>query len=551
MSNLAQLPTYPNVAEEDSLEPYLQGDRFHAGKKPGPRKSLGSFILAAAAWFDARPWPSLVLITLCFLSVAVAEGYGRPLLNDEIYTVHIAQQPTLRQMLGVARQVDLHPPLHYLAVREAMRLPAPRWLTARLPSILGGLVLSLSMFWFTARRFGNLFGFVAVGVLWMTPALDYAWSDRPYMLWLGFLWALLLVIDVARRNERPWWSLPAVFCLSLGMVLSHLLGIACIAVILLAEVVRAWRQRKWDWKLSAAVALPSLAGMMLYYQLHELGKNDFPVGQQVSFDLLLQLYELALVHVTPMVLYSLFIVATFFGRRSLLALPGESRLRARGGRAPEDGVLLGTFVLSPLLLFIPASLLHLQFWLRYGAAAMPAMGAVIAWALARRLYFGRAIAFVLVFVSVGFMITRIVEVPPLSNAGMVEGGRRPIPLESLDPSLPIVSASPMTFVEMADRESPSIAHRVYYLTDRNEAYEYAHYTLFENEEKIVRLLNLPVHAEPLPAFLQQHARFYMVGNYTVPQIWLPRALADHGWKLDYLGKFVSSYESDDLYLVTR
>ena len=189
--------------------------------------------------------------------MAIAEGHGRP-LNDEIYTVHIAQQPTLRQMLEVARQVDLHPPLHYLAVREAMRLPAPRWLTARLPSILCGLLLSLSMFWYTARRFGNLFGFVAVGVLWMSPALDYAWSDRPYMLWLGFLWALLLVIDVARQNERPWWSLPAVFLLSLGMVLSHLLGIVCIAVILLSEGVRAWRRRHWDWRLSLAVALPVL-----------------------------------------------------------------------------------------------------------------------------------------------------------------------------------------------------------------------------------------------------------------------------------------------------
>ena len=109
----------------------------------------------------------------------------------------------------------------------------------------------------------------------------------------------------------------------------------------------------------------------------------------------------------------------------------------------------------------------------------------------------------------------------------------------------------MTFVEMSDRESPEIARRVFYLTDRDAALQYAHYTLFENEDKIRSLLGLPSQAEPLHEFLPDHTAFYVVGDYDRPEIWLLRKLAADGMRLDYLGKFESTYESNDLYEVSR
>jgi len=96
-----------------------------------------------------------------------------------------------------------------------------------------------------------------------------------------------------------------------------------------------------------------------------------------------------------------------------------------------------------------------------------------------------------------------------------------------------------------------MARRVFYLTDREAALQYSHYTLFENEDKIRRLLQLPSQTEDLQKFLAEHPRFYVVGDYDRPEVWLLRKLAADGVPLDYLGKYESTYESTDLYLVSR
>jgi len=114
-----------------------------------------------------------------------------------------------------------------------------------------------------------------------------------------------------------------------------------------------------------------------------------------------------------------------------------------------------------------------------------------------------------------------------------------------------VTASPMTFVEMSDRESPEIVKRVFYLTDRDAAMQYSHYTLFENEDKIRRLLGLGSQTEAFPQFMAEHPRFYVVGDYGRSDVWLLRKLEADGMTLRYMGKFESTYESDDLFLISK
>ena len=43
----------------------------------------------------------------------------------------------------------------------------------------------------------------------------------------------------------------------------------------------------------------------------------------------------------------------------------------------------------------------------------------------------------------------------------------------------------------------------------------------------------------------------MVATFSAEQEWLPRVLAARGFVLRYLGKFVSTYDDNDLYLVER
>jgi hypothetical protein len=489
-----------------------------------------------------------------YFPLAVLEAHSKLLSNDEIYTLHIASAPSIRGMLSLSREIDLHPPLHYLTERLSLAAPLPRWLSARLPSIIAGFVVCLALFRFTQKRLGNLFGLIAVSAFWYTPALDFAWTNRPYMQWLAWLALLLLARDVAVQLPRPKWAVPAVLVIASAMVMTHLLGLVCLGPFWLAEGYRAYTRRRIDWPMMLALALPVLLGLGSYYQLHEVTKNSFPLDNLPSVALAESIYGGLIANTVTIV------SGCFLGVMLLL------RQKPKTGASPDyvqpvrtgqkfdrqDVLLLIALLCLPLFLLIPSGILHIQFWLRYGAAAAPAWAALTAWIVARRLPLARVTAVVLVAASVGYMVRQTVkESGPQGNGMLIQGGRYPIRLSALDPSLPIVAASPMTYVEMSDREKPEIARRVFYLTNHDGALKFAHYTLFENEDKIRRLLQLPSQTEALTPFLAEHATFYVVGDYNWSDVWLLRKLSADGMTLNYLGKFESTYESNDLYLVSK
>ena len=503
----------------------------------------------AADAIDARPAFCIFLVVICFLAMAVAESHSRLLSNDEIYTVHIAQSPTVGRMLALSREIDLHPPLHYFLQRYALMLPFPRWFDARLPSILAGLVACLTIMAFVSRRLGPLFGVVAVVAMWFSQMLAFSWSNRPYMLWLVFLCLLLPARTVAVRLFRPWWSVPAVFLLALAMVMSHLIGVLCLGPFFMAEAYRAWRNRRIDWLLVLAFTLPMLVALGFHYQIAHLSKDAFPTQQMPSLALAIETYVVSLGTSLQVFGIILLLLLILFGPGAAVRSYATTRQHGIPFNMQERIILYGLLIL-PLFTLLAGSFIHVQFWTRYGAAALPAIAILAAAYTACCLPFARPMAFLIVLSGVVFSAFLILtDTPVQTNAWDNKGGRNPIPLATLDSSLPIVTASPMTFIEMSDREKPAIVNRVYYLTDIEQAKRFAHYTLFENEDKIRALLNLHSNAEPLITFLPEHHRFYVIGDYGAPQIWLLRCLAAWGLHLDYLGKYESSYESQDLYLV--
>jgi hypothetical protein len=513
-----------------------------------------------AQHLDRHTWVCCVFMAALLVPLVLIEAHSHPLMNDEIYTLHIAQAPSLRAMVALAKQIDLHPPLHYVAERYAMKIPGPRWLCARLPSLLAVMVVMFSLFRFAAKRLGNVFGLVAVAMFWLGSSVDYAWSNRPYILWLAWLSLLLLANEIAVRPKRPRWALPLVFGLGFLMVMTHLLGVWCLMPFLVAEIVR-WRERKRiDVALGLMYVLPMLCAVGGYYQMHHLSENSFPIFREASLGMAGDLYGGLLGLPLLMLAGSTLVCILLFGNREEKAERGtrygvlqfpESTTAPRGLRR-DEWWLLGGLLLMPMATLLLARFDHLQFWTRYGVAAMPASAVMMAALMSRRMPMARVVAVMLMASTTGYMVYRMAaESAMWSNVGVVAGGRAPIPLTSLNASLPIVAASPMTFVEMSNREPAMVADRVYYLTDRQAALQYAHYTLFENEDKICRLLNLPSKTEPLAPFLAQHKQFYVVGRYDTPEVWLLRKLAADGFVLDYLGKYASTYESRDLYLVSH
>ena len=130
------------------------------------RDRLLSVLGALASGLESRAAVAVLLLTILYVPVVLMEAHGRLLSADELYTLHIARAPTIRSMLHLARETDLHPPLSYVLERYALRLPGPRWVVARLPNLLCGLLATAMLFQFASRRMGRLYGYVAVAVLW-------------------------------------------------------------------------------------------------------------------------------------------------------------------------------------------------------------------------------------------------------------------------------------------------------------------------------------------------------------------------------------------------
>ncbi len=509
---------------------------------------------------ERRSWVVLVLFLLgAYLPLSIQHARNVPLTHDEIFTVHIAQAPNLRTMLALRREIDLHPPLHYLLERVTLRLPAPRWFDARLPNILAGLLALAGVFAFAKRRLGPLTAFTAVIVFWFGPLPEFAWQNRPYMLWYALLALLMVAWSRATSRERSPMALVLVAALALLLAQTHLFGLACLLPFAIAEAVRARRTGRWDWQLLLALAAPLPLAALALFQIQHLGTNTFPADRLPSIPHAVRMYF----HTVTDLFYVFGSCALVWGllpKNAAASGPGtRTRLplsfarRRVSGLLPEDYALLIGLTALPLLLMAADSYTKIQFWDRYGYfVAIPE--AVLIARLLQHFFRPQLRHFAVLTVLalfIGAAIRFHVEgaMTPALDATMAQQGVLPFDLARLDPSLPIVTANPMTYIEMSDRESAPVQARTVYLTDYDAAMRFSGYTLFDNEEKIRRLLQLTSRTAPLDPFLATTPRFYMVGTFTNEQEWLPRALAARHIPLQYLGKFLTTYEDSDLYFV--
>ena len=509
---------------------------------------------------ERHAWIVITVFALAFyVPLSTWEARNVPLIHDEIFTVHIAQAPDLRSMLALRREIDLHPPLHYLLERASLRLPAPRWFSSRLPSIVAGAVTLLALFGFTARRLGVSAAFVAVAVFWFGPLPESAWTNRPYMLWYALLALLMLAWSRAAEPLRPPLRLALVASLSFLLALTHLFGLACLIPFVVAEVVRGRRLGRLDWPLLLALAAPLPIAAMALFQVRHLGANAFPASNLPSFGLAAGMYfntitNLFYVFGGCALALGLLVMTSPALERAPGVHPAQPFLRRSRGLLREDRVLLLSLLALPVPLMLAGSLVHIQFWARYGFFVVLPLAVLIA-SLLQSLFGARIRLFAVLVTAALFLgaIARFAEdqpQTPLASAAFQQPGVAPLDLQHLDPALPIVAAGPMTFVEMSDREAASITARTYYLTDRDGALRFSGYTLFDNEAKIRSLLHLPSQTSPLNAFLAAHPRFYVIADYSSPAEWLPRDLLAHRYVLQYLGKLATTYDDHDLFLVS-
>jgi 4-amino-4-deoxy-L-arabinose transferase-like glycosyltransferase len=99
-------------------------------------------------------------LILVYLVVTALQAQ-RKLWHDELFTYYIAKSPSMSRLFQEI-QLDLNPPLIYLADRLPLSAFGDNSYATRLPSIVAFLLRSLCFYAFVSRRFRPVYGLLAM-----------------------------------------------------------------------------------------------------------------------------------------------------------------------------------------------------------------------------------------------------------------------------------------------------------------------------------------------------------------------------------------------------
>ncbi len=474
---------------------------------------------------------ALAALSLFYVAL-VAAAMHRHLWHDELYTYYIAQAPSLAE-LWRDLNLDLNPPLIYLAARTSMHLFGNTALGVRLPSVIAFFLGSLCLYSLVERRLKPSYGVLAVLIFWSTPALDFATEARPYALILGFFGLAMFSWQRSIESPSRHWSILTLAIAVSGMMLSNLLAILFLIPFLLAEAARSTLLRRIDVPVAAALLVPcSLSLLFLRTIASYRSDNPFPHAFQAGPRKMASYYYWTL---SPegwvlLVAFCAALMVCLIGRRLTAARPQYADF--------ELAFLAGLFSL-PIVVNAGMLLSHGAFFTRYAVPTLFAYPLVLVGLLAAltqtnghgALVMGALIA---LYIPVQYFVKPFLPPPSFTQA---------------HPDLPLVAASGLTFLEMDHEQPTQTVQRLYYLTDRQYALQYAHTTIFEGLPTIKQRFPIRGHVEPFRDFVRAHPRFLVIGTVDYAEDWLLRYLLSIHAKLELAGEFPSQSKDTQLFLV--
>ncbi len=512
---------------------------------------------------DARPRVLLCVLVVTYFMIALPNAYFKPLWHDELVTYNLACSPSVSQMLRNIGLIDLNPPLLYVLNFITIRIPGFNLndhlvsLAARLPSLAGGLMTSLGLFLLLNRRLGALFAVAAVGMLWSTAFLPYVWEDRPYALLTGLLMLSILAWERATRARRTLFSVAAALCLGLAMVGSHFMAAFLLFAFLATEIVKGISRRRIDIPLCIAYTLPFAIPAYYYSKIRGYRAIVFPADYQPSV-MSVPIEYGVLLRYSVLILgafLALYMVKILMPRGRILQASNAKQVSSVGIETTgAEWVLLAGISLEPALAVIAITRSHGAFFLRYGLPGCIPIAILLTVFLYALFEKSKVAVLLLAMVSFTVAVTTsfggLLIRERLRPAYTAPTNSMPAEYRAIEPNLPFVDASGLTYVEMNHREPAEFLHRTYYLTDTPSAIQYAHATLFEREAEAAQMFRFQSNVETLKSFEANHSRFLVLGTVGYPEDWLLRKLIADGDTLRHLGAFSTTYKDKDLYEVT-
>jgi 4-amino-4-deoxy-L-arabinose transferase-like glycosyltransferase len=469
---------------------------------------------------------------LLFYSALVAAAMHRHLWHDELYTYYIAQAPSLAE-LWKDLNLDLNPPLIYLTARASMHLFGNSVLAVRLPSIFAFFGGSLCLYSLVERRLKPSFGVLAVLIFWSTPAFDFATEARPYALIIVFFGlAIVSWQGCIERPRSPWpmFILPVAVS---GMMLSHLLAVLFLMPFLLAEAVRSIRLRRFDWLVAAALLVPcSLSLLFLRTIASYRTGNAFPHALQAGPRKMASYYYWTL---SP----EGWVLLVTFTAALAVCLVSRRASSTAAKFADFELAFIAALLTLPIVVNAAMMLSHGAFFTRYAAPTLFAYPLVLVALLAAFTQTNRHGALVMgalmaAYIPVQYFVKPFLPPPSFAQA---------------HPELPLVAASGLTFLEMDHEQPTETVQRLYYLTDRQYALQYAHATIFEGLPTIKQRFPIRGHVVAFRDFVRTHHRFLVIGTVDYAEDWLLRYLLSIHAKLELAGEFPSQSKDTQLFVV--
>jgi 4-amino-4-deoxy-L-arabinose transferase-like glycosyltransferase len=535
---------------------------------------------AIARLAETRPWVFFIALSLFCAWGRLHALTSRHLDHDELFTFYIAQARTLGDLLHLSRTVDLHPPLSYLLVRASFSIFGITSWSCRLPFLLAFFIAGGLLFWLTRHLLSAVYACSVVLLFWSNPFAYQAEEARPYSLVVCFTAMMLVSWRRAIDEEEPTRRLALVVLITsgFGLLLSHVLAVIPYGMFLAAELVRFWKQRKYDWSLWAAFFVPLSAVVFYLPLLHSHSGMLFAREYAATPRRIASFYWESVRHVaTPLLAIAVISVLWPVLRRTKPAFVYA--------RTPTDlpfGLLLFGFSATPLVIASLFAHTGTAFFDRYGIVLVIPLALGPAFILGRRTscdwLAGTAVALLLATVFTlnswgkAWLIEQVAGIAPPSVAARLDyifappplwhWSTPPIPdnlveefrnaptvshLDAVEPELPIVAHTGLTFLELDHQESTQVTQRLYFISDERAAAGIAHDTVFGHYERLKELFPIRGRIEPYCGFVAAHPHFLVVGAYNNPQGWLLRRLDQDGAEIRVSGICPANTEQCQIY----
>ena len=160
------------------------------------------------------------LLVMYTIVRGIAGAAHRPFWFDELFTLTIANQPSLHDLWhAVTRGFDSAPPFFYLVERLALKVTSNKEVALRLPSILAFPCTLICVFVYAKKRNGELIACLCALLLLSTILFHtYSIEARAYSMMIA---CIAFALVCYQRLPSPFWATMFGFSLLLAESLHY------------------------------------------------------------------------------------------------------------------------------------------------------------------------------------------------------------------------------------------------------------------------------------------------------------------------------------------